>query len=258
MDDELVASGPNDFSSSCELGERGEFSRPPYSGKTQEWTNCTGDPEEGITTLSASPPGRPCVMVMQAAFYGEANAEIARHALDTIEVSCGPVREATSPVQDEVETGSEDEEDEDNRSKVPVAPGPETPPKGGDELDCSGFATQGQAQAVLDVDPSDPNRLDANSDGEACEDRFPSAPQRFAPEPEPDVPPPDDVPEPPAAPPSAPPASGGPCPADALVKGNQSGIYHVPGGELYDRTSPEECFASETEAQAAGYRASRR
>lgn len=35
--------------------------------------------------------------------------------------------------------------------------------------DCGDFATQGAAQAALDADPSDPNGLDADADGEACE-----------------------------------------------------------------------------------------
>ena len=42
---------------------------------------------------------------------------------------------------------------------------------GGDgDLDCADFANRGQAQAVLARDPSDPNRLDADNDGKACED----------------------------------------------------------------------------------------
>ncbi|WP_029136709.1 sunset domain-containing protein [Nakamurella lactea] len=55
------------------------------------------------------------------------------------------------------------------------------------------------------------------------------------------------------------PPSGGSCPAEAPIKGNaDSMIYHVPGGEFYDRTNPEECFATEADAVAAGYRASKR
>ncbi|MGH3913932.1 MAG: excalibur calcium-binding domain-containing protein [Pseudonocardiaceae bacterium] len=37
------------------------------------------------------------------------------------------------------------------------------------DLDCGDFATQEQAQAVLDTDPSDPNGLDGDNDGVACE-----------------------------------------------------------------------------------------
>ncbi|MBD5785071.1 DUF1524 domain-containing protein [Cellulosimicrobium terreum] len=54
------------------------------------------------------------------------------------------------------------------------------------------------------------------------------------------------------------PTGGGSCP----VKGNHapSGewIYHVPGGQFYDVTDPEECFDTPQEAEAAGYRASKR
>jgi hypothetical protein len=37
-------------------------------------------------------------------------------------------------------------------------------------LDCADFATQEEAQAEFDADPSDPNGLDADDDGEACEE----------------------------------------------------------------------------------------
>lgn len=49
---------------------------------------------------------------------------------------------------------------------------------------------------------------------------------------------------------------------DCNIKGNinSSGekIYHVPGGQFYDVTVPEEIFCSTTEAENAGYRASQR
>lgn len=49
------------------------------------------------------------------------------------------------------------------------------------------------------------------------------------------------------------------CPPWAPIKGNRSSwIYHVPGGAYYDRTKPEECFATETAAVNAGYRKSKR
>jgi hypothetical protein len=38
------------------------------------------------------------------------------------------------------------------------------------DRDCPDFASQADAQAVLVADPSDPERLDADNDGEACED----------------------------------------------------------------------------------------
>ena len=49
------------------------------------------------------------------------------------------------------------------------------------------------------------------------------------------------------------------CPGSHPIKGNASSmIYHVPGGAFYARTKPEECFATEADAQAAGYRRSQR
>lgn len=39
----------------------------------------------------------------------------------------------------------------------------------GDAFNCPIFANQAQAQAVLRADPTDPNRLDADNDGIACE-----------------------------------------------------------------------------------------
>lgn len=45
----------------------------------------------------------------------------------------------------------------------------------------------------------------------------------------------------------------------AAIKGNVSGAnktYHVPGGAFYDRTTAEMCFATELEAQSAGFKKS--
>lgn len=43
------------------------------------------------------------------------------------------------------------------------------PAQAQDDLDCDDFATQQEAQAEYDADPSDPNGLDADNDGIACE-----------------------------------------------------------------------------------------
>lgn len=51
--------------------------------------------------------------------------------------------------------------------------------------------------------------------------------------------------------------SNGVCPAGYPIKANDnSGIYHVPGGQFYDLTNAYNCFATEAAAQAAGYRKS--
>lgn len=54
----------------------------------------------------------------------------------------------------------------------------------------------------------------------------------------------------------------GPGKAKGKIKGNLSSsgekIYHVPGGAFYDKTIAEEYFDTEAQAQAAGYRRSKR
>jgi micrococcal nuclease len=131
----------------------------------------------------------------------------------------------------------------------PAQPTPSAVP----DLDCSDFATQEEAQAVLNQDSSDPNRLDEDSDGTACEtlqSRTPQNESKAAPAPK--------ATPAPSGGGSSPQVSGNDCPSAAPIKGNQSGIYHMPGDQSYERTNPEECFASEEDAQAAGYRKAQR
>jgi putative cell wall-binding protein len=48
------------------------------------------------------------------------------------------------------------------------------------------------------------------------------------------------------------------CPAEAPIKGNRNSmIYHMPTDRYYSVTTPEECFRTEVQAQAAGYRAAK-
>ncbi|TDL42244.1 hypothetical protein [Microbacterium oleivorans] len=60
------------------------------------------------------------------------------------------------------------------------------------------------------------------------------------------------------------PSSKTSCPKSHPIKGNQTTrhtkdwIYHVPGGQYYNATHPEQCFATAAAAQKAGYRASKR
>lgn len=46
--------------------------------------------------------------------------------------------------------------------------------------------------------------------------------------------------------------------SECYIKGSKSKIYHVPGGSFYERTNAAQCFASEEEAQAAGFTKSSR
>jgi micrococcal nuclease len=57
-----------------------------------------------------------------------------------------------------------------SENERPSLAGPSDAGGGRRDLDCSNFATQEEAQEVLDKDPGDPNRLDSgDQDGVACE-----------------------------------------------------------------------------------------
>lgn len=92
-DDELVASGPNDYSSSCEEGTPQDFDRPPYSGKILEWSNCGGDSDHKALALSIAPEGRECVIVAQIGGYfrTQTDEESIQHVLDTLETDCSNI-----------------------------------------------------------------------------------------------------------------------------------------------------------------------
>ena len=90
-DDELVASGPNDYSSSCEPGTIEDFERPPYSGKMLQWNNCGGDSDHVAITLSGAPEGRECVFVAQIGGLPRVEEETIRHILTTFETDCAEI-----------------------------------------------------------------------------------------------------------------------------------------------------------------------
>ena len=51
------------------------------------------------------------------------------------------------------------------------------------------------------------------------------------------------------------PEADGSCPDSHQIKVNTtSGIFHVPGGRFYDRTTPHRCYATADAAVADGYR----
>lgn len=64
--------------------------------------------------------------------------------------------------------GSPTPEPAPNNPPGPSAPTPTEPPVQ-DDLNCSDFGSQEEAQAELEADPSDPNNLDADNDGTACD-----------------------------------------------------------------------------------------
>ena len=95
-DDELIALGPNDYSSGCDADTPQDFNRPPYSGRMQVWENCGGDSEHNALTLAAAPEDRECVVVLQTGGYLQPEEERLRHVLDTFEVDCSGIPQRSS------------------------------------------------------------------------------------------------------------------------------------------------------------------
>lgn len=62
-----------------------------------------------------------------------------------------------------------DDQDGETDEPAPAEAVDDAPAK---DRDCADFATQADAQAALDADPSDPENLDADDDGIACEEHF--------------------------------------------------------------------------------------
>jgi hypothetical protein len=139
-------------------------------------------------------------------------------------------------------------------------PAPSPPPSepSGEDLDCADFDSPAEAQEAYEDDPSDPNGLDANADGEACEDSFggasasPEGAQYEGRQYE------KQTQHRPTDGASVPPISESNCPSSHPVKGNQSDIYHDIDSPYYDATNPEECYATAADAENAGYRAPKR
>ncbi len=90
-DDELVTSGPNDYSSSCEAGTTEDFEGITYSGKMLTWNNCGGDSEHAAVALSVAPEDRECVTVAQIGGLPRVEEETVEHILNTVKMDCSNI-----------------------------------------------------------------------------------------------------------------------------------------------------------------------
>jgi hypothetical protein len=73
---------------------------------------------------------------------------------------------STSDSDSSSNSASESDDSDDNSSSS------SSDSSSGDDRDCADFASQADAQAALDAEPSDPDNLDADDDGIACEQHF--------------------------------------------------------------------------------------
>jgi hypothetical protein len=160
-DDELLDPPYNQFSSRCELGERRDFERGPYSGRIQKWGDCYGEEEGTIYTVAAATGDRECVAVMQISTYGEEDREAAERILDTFEADCGRAAGYDAAANPEPEATN------------PAEPAPEDGKAVGceDFVTMSGEPSQWQAQQffVFEATPEQRAILDPDGNGFACD-----------------------------------------------------------------------------------------
>jgi hypothetical protein len=90
-DDELVTSGPNDYSSSCEAGTTEDFEGITYSGKMLTWNNCGGDVDHAAVAISVAPEDRECVAVAQIGGLPRVEEETVEHILNTLKMDCSNI-----------------------------------------------------------------------------------------------------------------------------------------------------------------------
>ena len=69
-------------------------------------------------------------------------------------------------------SGSDDSSSDSNSGSDSDSDDSSSNTSSGDDKDCADFASQADAQAALDAEPSDPDNLDADDDGIACEQHF--------------------------------------------------------------------------------------
>jgi Domain of unknown function (DUF4352) len=155
------------LASSCTDGLRGDFKRPPYSGKIAIWKNCGPNDNTNIV-VAAAPEGRECVVVVGGLAVSTVGREALEHILDSFEVNCGAL---PAPPPAEAETSA---------SASATATATSTPTA--DEaqaVSCddfvayaSGTPSQWQAQQFYDFQatPAQQAALDPDGDGFACED----------------------------------------------------------------------------------------
>jgi Excalibur calcium-binding domain len=155
----------------AEEGPYDDYERPPYLGKLQTWYGC-GPDGATVYTLAAYPEGRECVVALNARISDEADREAIEHLVNTFEVNCGRVTSgplAASSASASASATASPEATSAPPEESGAPPDTSPAPNSSEDLDCSDFSSQAEAQAVYGEDPSDPHGLDADGNGVACE-----------------------------------------------------------------------------------------
>ncbi|MDT0350208.1 hypothetical protein [Pseudonocardia charpentierae] len=134
----------------------------------------SGGPTTATTTTKTTPTATTTSATAAPVGYSTATT--------TTSSSTTTTEETTSSTKTSTTTGSDSDagsnSDSDSESNSDADDDSSSSATSGDDRDCGDFASQADAQAALDADLSDPDHLDADVDGIACEDHFGNAGQQ--------------------------------------------------------------------------------
>jgi hypothetical protein len=155
----------------CAAGPYEDLDRSGYSGKIQTWYDCGGQKATPFS-VAAAPKGRECVVMLAARISEEAD----REAIEHLTTASRSIAGASPPGRSPLARLPPHPRRRPTRARPALHPNPPPPSlrktlalDASEDLDCSDRSSQAEAQAVYEQDPSDPNGLDADGDGKACE-----------------------------------------------------------------------------------------
>jgi hypothetical protein len=143
----------------CTAGPYEDLDRSTYTGEMQTWLDCYADGRT-IYSVAAAPEGRECVVLLDAIVLEEADRTAIEHILDTFEVDCGRVTSEELSASPATATATVPAAA--TATASPSALPDISPPMSGD-INCD------QVEGPIPTPPGDPNDLDGDDDGWACE-----------------------------------------------------------------------------------------
>jgi hypothetical protein len=136
----------------------------------------SGGPATATTTTKTTPTSTTTSATAAPVGYSTATSTTSTTTSATQETTSSTTTSTTTTTTSGSDSDSGSNSDSDSDSDADD--GSSSSDTSGDDRDCADFASQADAQAALDADLSDPDHLDADVDGIACEDRFGDAGQQ--------------------------------------------------------------------------------
>ena len=137
----------------------------PTAGTSSDETTSTTETATTDTATTTTPPAALVAADSSTTVTTDATSTDTTTGTDT--TTATDVTSATSTTTTDTATTTSDSDDSSSGSDSDSSS-----TSSGDGKDCADFASQADAEAALAAEPSDPDNLDADDDGIACEQRF--------------------------------------------------------------------------------------